>query len=658
MDIEKLSSSYLTIGTPGRLLERATKAEKAYGSTSNIYFKGDAAQLPLGEKGIGRLAAMRLGYYLKLKTKQANEKVWNWLELDWRSAVVDPNLDASELDFEPYSKACGVSDFPLQGTSIFIRWFQGDWTAEKINALVFNDLAKLADPFKAISANKFITLTFQGQPVSIPFLDRQPLSAADAVCQAKFEYDEQGEPTLTVNVDYKKLDRERTDRLTGDHLRAAVRETPNKKQKITLVDGEIVARSLKKLGPWEMKFYWFNRGRLMREQNDLWSRSVRQFIAQWGGGFLVYRDGYRVYPYGERSDDWLDLDLNALAASGYKLNRAQMVGYLRISSIANPRLYDQTNREGFRDSYDKEALKRLLRYAILGVCRPFLDLVEKEARPPIERVIADVDAKVFTSKQKAVSSLKLIQSRIPDESKNLAVVMHHLEEVSEAWERAKVRIASFEEEIEEFVHLAGVGLMLEFIAHELARVTHDTLRSVSSGKFSPEVVEAQLKTLEKRVRLLDELSVPGRQRKTDQNIYELTEMLVEFHEGKCARHNVSVSLSNKVKSKFLCRVERGQILQILDNLFSNSFYWLVNRFDQVEQGKISINFDHSAKKIYFSDNGPGIPEERKDSIFDQFVTTKPPREGRGLGLYIARRLAEENNASLELSNAVNVLANK
>lgn len=651
MSQKELTSSYLTVGTPGRLLEKNAKVASLL-EKSDRKKSHHSGGIPLGEKGIGRLSAMRLGHIIEVCTKKQGEAHWSWLALDWGPAFADPSLDAADLDFEPYKKPCGKSDIDKQGTTIFIRDLQSDWSSEKITKIIDNDLAKLADPFKSVTANKFTSLSFQGDAYAIPYLDREPLTFADAICKARLEYDEAGNPSLWVNVNYKRYQRERTDRISGDHLRASVREeATTKKKKLKLVDAEIIAHALKELGPWDMQFHWFNRGKIMREQNDLWVRSVRPFLQQWGGGFLVYRDGYRVYPYGERSDDWLDLDRNALAASAYKLNRAQMVGYLRISSISNPKLYDQTNREGFRDSYDKEALRRLLRYVILCVCRPFLELVEKENKTPIEEVVAQMEEKISGSKQKAIASLKKIKIRVPEESKNLAVVMHHLEEVSEAWERAKVRISSFEQELDQYMHLAGVGLMIEFIAHELSRVTQDTLKSVSSGRFTLDVVEAQLKTLEKRVRVLDELSVPGRQRKLDHDIYSIAEMLVDFHSGKCDRHNIKVNLKLITKSKLNRRVEKGQILQVLDNLFSNSFYWLMNRYDQSKPATINIDVDGVNEKIIFSDNGPGVSKERIESIFDQFVTSKPPREGRGLGLYIARRLAEENGAKLEMSEA-------
>jgi signal transduction histidine kinase len=51
------------------------------------------------------------------------------------------------------------------------------------------------------------------------------------------------------------------------------------------------------------------------------------------------------------------------------------------------------------------------------------------------------------------------------------------------------------------------------------------------------------------------------------------------------------------------------------------------------------------------DNGPGISEDRGDEVFNAFFTTKPSGEGRGMGLYIAKKLAEGNAMEIALSEA-------
>ena len=53
----------------------------------------------------------------------------------------------------------------------------------------------------------------------------------------------------------------------------------------------------------------------------------------------------------------------------------------------------------------------------------------------------------------------------------------------------------------------------------------------------------------------------------------------------------------------------------------------------------SKNADKSLE-LRFIDNGPGIPEEELDHIFDPFYTTKEPGEGTGLGLSVCFRIIE------------------
>jgi len=60
----------------------------------------------------------------------------------------------------------------------------------------------------------------------------------------------------------------------------------------------------------------------------------------------------------------------------------------------------------------------------------------------------------------------------------------------------------------------------------------------------------------------------------------------------------------------------------------------------------------NVKKRLFrvSDNGPGVPEAMRDTIFDAFVSTKPVGDGLGLGLYIAREIAGYSGAQLSLES--------
>ncbi|MGU1973152.1 HAMP domain-containing sensor histidine kinase [Pseudomonas aeruginosa] len=657
MTIEALHKCYLTVGTPMRVLERQTRTKSSAGISMGAPI--------LGEKGIGRLSAMRLGHYVFLETAVRDEPEWKYLCLDWRKIFANPNLDAEAIDYEPCVGEV-KADPGFSGTVLTIKDLQSDWSLEKLSALINTEMAKMANPFDSAFFNKYFKFSFQGQKQQLAFFEKVKLNHADAVCKATFSRLDSvvsANPLdsweLRVGIEYKRYGAQRVHTYSGDHLAACVREQVKKgKANSAVVSNETVENALKTLGPFDMEFWWFNRGRIRKEDNELWSGGLERFVRIWSGGLLVYRDGFRVYPYGGASDDWLDLDRNALSASQYKLNRAQIIGYLNIGKESNPELHDQTNREGFRDTPEKEALRRLLRHVFITECRRFLEKIDKDHKQNPEETVDELEERLTGSQKNALKSLKELQARVPEEQETIENIRFQLADIQDAWERAKITIKNHDADMEQYIHLAGVGLQVEFISHELARVTGDALDVLSrkediNSEATKRFLQAQLKTLNKRVRVLDMLSIPGRQTKTWCDLEDISSLLYEMHEGKIERHGIDFQIDVVSDLPLKVKVEQGQVLQILDNLFSNSFYWLKHRFKRDTRPKISILIDREARTLTFSDNGPGVPASISDSIFDPFVTSKPSSEGRGLGLFISRRLAAYNDAELFLGEEIN-----
>lgn len=652
MDDKALNECYLTVGTTNRLQEKMHLLE----STSE---DADRERVPLGEKGIGRLAAMRLGHYVQVISAVETKPREFVLDLDWRPVYANPmlSLDHESLQFEP---VVGPRKSRPNGTTIVIKDLQSDWDLDKLKELSRFDLGKLADPFKSAAANQFLNVQFQGKEANlIPVFESARLKSADAVCTITFRAGSVGDSAdengaeLTVKTVYSHYRREEELVHVGPHLATAVSYEPKRKKNADkLARSDEVVEALKTLGDFEAKFYWFNRGRFLREEKVLWSGGLGDFVRHWSGGLLVYRDGYRVYPYGSAQDDWLDLDRKALASSAYKLNRAQIVGYLRITSKVNPRLVDQTNREGFRDSPEREALRRLLRQAIIADCKSFLEKVDKENKVADEETLQEIDARIVDSSQNAAQNLKRLKARVPAETATIQSVLQELGEVQDAWNRAKQTLKSKNEEVETYTHLAGVGLMVELLAHELARTTQDALDLLADKKTASDPKKLQalasvLKTLNKRIRVIDVLSIPGRQRREVLPIPELVTEMKDFYETKFARHKVEFNVIQSGGRPFNRKVERGQVIQIFDNIFNNSVFWLARRMNRAERPQINVEINTAKGYVTISDNGPGISEDIGNRVFDAFYTSKGAN-GRGLGLYISKKLAAENDAELAL----------
>ncbi len=109
--------------------------------------------------------------------------------------------------------------------------------------------------------------------------------------------------------------------------------------------------------------YWYNRRRLSRVDAIGEQRAVRELQEKWSG-IMLFRNRFRVFPYGEDEDDWLGLDRRALRRSGYTLNKTQFIGRVNISRTANPNLVDQTNREGLRITPEQQVFLQVIRYAV------------------------------------------------------------------------------------------------------------------------------------------------------------------------------------------------------------------------------------------------------------------------------------------------------
>jgi signal transduction histidine kinase len=644
MSFEDLSGVYLTIGTTHRLDDRLHSS----------------AHTVLGEKGIGRLSAVRLGDQLRVLTSKKGDKALHELAIDWSAIKRNPHLNLDEFPAAPNigPKKNKASD---HGTAIRMSNLISEWSIEKMESLAKTDFAKLVDPFLITFSRPNVRLYFNGQSVDIPSFQTRQLTYAHARCSASFALDADGQPVLSGEVTYKAYGQSKTFCLEGLHLlsKLALKGKRPKTGEVFQPGGTLM-QGLASLGAFDMEAHWFNRQKLRIDKPDGYEAAL-QWLKHWGGGLLLYRDHYRVYPYAEPRDDWLDLDGIALAAQGYKMNRKQLVGAVRISNRGNPHLQDQTNREGLRDTEEKSALIALLRHILVVEFKSYLDAVEEAQGESPAKEFRQLEKRLEEAQKQALKQVQHLRTKVqaPEDIAAINTLLARMTDMSEAWERSKMTVRAYEVDMDKYVHLAGVGLMTEFIFHELARLSANALKLLQTYKPSNATENRQLRnlrdqlsTLERRIRVLDPLSTPGRQRKESFDLVQMLRDVAEMHEPQFARHEITIDLAGLGKAPVPIKAVRGQILQIVENFISNSVYWLkllatTKEFEPV----ISFSVDRASSSFAVLDNGPGIPEDRGDEVFNAFFTTKPSDEGRGMGLYIAKKLAEGNAMEIALAEA-------
>ena len=134
------------------------------------------------------------------------------------------------------------------------------------------------------------------------------------------------------------------------------------------------------------------------------------------------------------------------------------------------------------------------------------------------------------------------------------------------------------------------------------------------------------------------MSVSGRQRTELFTLDDLVKDAVEAHQTQFGRHKITpvVSFGDR---PVRVRVVKGMIVQIIENLISNSVYWLDVRGER-----------SNPPTVIFEDNGRGVAPENRETIFKLFFSLRETKRRRGLGLFIAREAAAHHGGRLDLED--------
>ena len=643
MSFEDLNNAFLVIGTASRKL--AVDAALQAGAKESPF---------LGEKGIGRLSAMRLGERLRVETARADDSSMNLLEINWRDfGAIDAMLD--EVPVAPtFGGPKPTSNW--SGTSIIISDLVENWTNTRARELGEYDFARLTDPIAASVTRPRIAVFWNDARIAIPIMPTRLLDAAHAKVKGSYQVHD-GKPSLSLTVEAVDLGFEHP------HEAETVALSTEDLEGIVIgKDGEIEDSALTSVGPFTFEAYWFNRRRLSRVDSTGENKALRDLQDQWSG-ILLFRDSFRVFPYGEDEDDWLELDRRALRRSGYTLNKTQFIGRVNISRTANPQLVDQTNREGLRVTPEQKVLLKLLFYSIQVRLGEFMQFVQRQYKG--QKIdLSEAKTQVVALEDRAKSAIKRLRQVAPTSSTSTVDELQQiLLELTDFATKARARISEVEKESQQMIDLAGVGLMIEVVAHELARSSENALKALDNlkGTEVPQrllahfnTLRAEMKSISKRIRILDPLSVSGRQRTESFSLDNLIREIFEAHEAQFIRHHVQLKLDLSDRPLHI-RAVKGMIVQILENLISNSIHWMDIRAarDSAYKPEIRVTLEKSPPTITFEDNGRGIALENAEKVFRPFFSLKDSKSRRGLGLFIAKEAAEHHGGSLILSERLN-----
>ncbi|MES2670653.1 MAG: sensor histidine kinase [Pseudomonadota bacterium] len=638
MDASTLESVFLQVGTPFRL-----------GTQSS----GQLNRKILGNKGIGRLAMMRLGSNATVTSwtdrSNASKIDFNWREFEDE----DSQLEDVSIDIEPAEpRHDGVS-----GTVIDISGLQTEWTKRRVDEkFVGGFLRRLQNPFEGMSSGAPF-------PIDVHYNggNRIPIERMKAVLGEHAQAD--------LELRFAPLCGSGTDSaittILIDHLRGLDPQQTTRTCDEVAHRVEATLDELRQIGPFIARLRWFNRDTL-RKQTTLQgtTKEAKAELDVWSGGVAIYRDGFRVGFSGDSSgEDWLAIDSSALKRGGFAVNRIQTVGALEITRQNNPNLIDRSNREGLIDSRSTQLVRDILfNFAIEELRRHITHEATEEKRATLDEVAKSAPETIRTRIAQAEQGIAEIKSQLsPELRKVLKPVSDHLHYIKGETKRFEEAARQVGERREDILELAGVGTVMSGVLHELTRTTGQTrqlMRKLAKDE-SPktrallEKLDDEIKAINTRLRQLDPLTPSGRHRKEEFDLSGLLQTILHGYKARFRRHavhpNFTISGQEGI-TPFSVNMVRGFVSLALENLITNSIYWLQRGLKPgSSQREINLELDPVSKTLTIWDNGPGISSADKERVFTAGFTLRP--RGQGLGLFLAAEVAAHHKASLVLDGA-------
>lgn len=308
-------------------------------------------RVPVGEKGLGRLAAGRLGDTLEVFTRERRADPWLHVLFDWRD-FEDMTRALHEIRI-PYDTESEPGEAPVDvGTLLIIRGLKQKWDGKvrgrpvpgrsrtRLGRLK-QDLQLLVRPLDAFKQDFTIHLLSDSlwDDEDIGTITPQAaVASADYSYSFEFRVESGGQSTIRRELCrsqdiHEQLGGALKERLSPVSLTATAAK---KEERPATLES----------GPFRGVFLYTPPPAARRAKE----------IDAVGSGVLLYRDGLLVEPYGLDNDDWVGVAARKAQRQGYAIVQpATFSGYVLISRDSNPDLRDMSNRQGLLRNEASEA---------------------------------------------------------------------------------------------------------------------------------------------------------------------------------------------------------------------------------------------------------------------------------------------------------------
>ncbi|HEY4437169.1 MAG TPA: ATP-binding protein [Lelliottia sp.] len=661
MDSATLMSHWLRIGTDNKSIAE---------------FSSNKKRLLTGAKGLGRLGIDRLCKRMILFTKKKNSTSVIQLDVDWRNyentekSLSEIHHSIYELDLPIDDKYGEIfSNREEQGTYIVLIGLRDIWTEEFIDALS-NELRLLISPYRAINDFSIQLQIHTKNNKIVRTIDSQDILAG---------------ASWKISAVIDKYNRVKTT-FTNNESGEIIEHEPIPWERWIINQGE---KPL--FGPIKFDFYYLARKKESLAKVNLTARDWSKFM-ELNRGVRIYRDDFRVRPYGEPSGkgDWLDLGYRkaqspgGINQGGWRVGPGQIIGALSISRQGNAILDDQANREGI---VENDAFFQMRTFALKSI-EMFEELAHKSASgdgetdlskelelilsksshdlsEALENVKKIAHVKKKSRKKRIVPSAVLLYQRVKELEKAKLNHEKALQDYYDSLEKERLKLI---EEKNTLSNLASIGILTVCFGHEIRTQaalaldnTDEILETIlDAKKFGIPIDYAEMQkicaTVKGSVTYVNNFSklainniTPDKRRRKKINVPHVFEYILNVMGSTLSRMGIEYDfIYYKIrKEDFNVRSFEIDWESIAINIITNTLWALA--FKGKNERFIRITFERvggTKLRISFEDSGCGLEEGHEETIFLPMKSAKRDRTGNvigtGMGLAIVHNQVHEH----------------
>lgn len=564
-------------------------------------------RIPAGYKGLGRLAALRLGTVASVKTRPKTPSDGEYhLSINWKDFDNAAIVEQVALHIDERKRKYGAT----AGTEIVISDLRTAVSRAEVRRLA-RELILLADPFGQ-SKNSFNPVLVAPEFDDIAKIVETGY-LVDADFRLKASVGANGRASATV-FDWK-----------GKELFKASHKDLAENR-----DGAIYG-----CPPTAFEFWAF----LLNAQTFLGRNSKIQDVRIWleaVGGVHLYQNDLRVSPYGNAGNDWLDINRRRAQSPEERPSTNNSIGKISVLD-ENFKLVQKTDRSGFIETEAFKQLREFAQDALEWMARERLAVANK--RREQERKKAPEKA------EKAKASLERAIQAAPKPAQA------RLRKAMQAYDTQKEKeVDVLRKEVQLYRTLSTAGITAATFAHESSgnpiKVIQQSINAIE--RRGKQHLEEQYDATFARpvnaiIRSIDTLGVLStatlslidhdKRRHSRVDLHHVINNVVKMFDPFLKGRDVDLKLALDAGSPFI-RGSEAAFESILTNLINNS----VSAFeiDGTKQRtlRISTTIEDDMFTLAVADNGPGIKGIAKRNIWLPGQTTKP--HGTGLGLTIVR----------------------